>query len=128
MSVLNKQDLKFFKKIVKELSQESNEDMGDIASALCFLAQQDSPIILKEKAVRREDRGGRRSRNDRSSRNRSSRDRSSRDRRGGGRRTRSSDGKPGSGTERRGRKKTSAKASSKPSNGKRSKGRRRPSR
>ena len=123
VEVLNKQDLKFFKKIVKELSQESNEDMGDIASALCFLAQQDSPIILKEKAVRREDRGGRRSRNDRSSRNRSSRDR-----RGGGRRTRSSGGKPGSSTERRGRKKTSAKSSSKPSTGKRSKGRRRPSR
>jgi ATP-dependent RNA helicase DeaD len=48
---LSKKDLAFYNTIIEEIESETELTSKNIASALCYLAQQEKPFILKEQAT-----------------------------------------------------------------------------
>ena len=58
--ILKGQDLSLYQQITEEIAAEHEVSEAQAASALCFIAQKDSPFIIKERAPREErKRGGR---------------------------------------------------------------------
>jgi ATP-dependent RNA helicase DeaD len=88
---LSSQDLEFFNKLVADFAAEHEMDVSEVAGALAFLAQQETPLQLTGRSMpgnnnaddRSGDRGGRdRDRGDRGGRERGGRDRGERSERG----------------------------------------------
>ena len=70
---LGSQDLGFFQQLAYEFAAEHSMDMAEVAGALAFIAQQDSPLQVKGKGMpghNNADDRGRRDRNDRGERGR----------------------------------------------------------
>ena len=77
LSTVQNHDLSFYSQIINELSTEAEVTPSDLASALCYLFQEDSPFVLEETPLRENKRERKR---ERSTRERPKRERSSRER------------------------------------------------